>query len=546
MIRARLCSAGRWVAAIAILLAATGTPAAEDNGGRKTAEEAGNARATATTADMLGERPCGSPRSALRTLMLWQAPASRDLVRAATCIDRSGMEDPARDATERAEMLKKILDGMGLHLDFETIPEEPEFRDAAGRAVFELFPGRLGRVELVLDGKRWLFPPASLERIAELYRETYPFDLAAMMGTAPSWLRLKVAGVAVWQVFGILVLVALALLLQRLVIMLVSTSLHRLVRRLRPEWTGQVAHRAAMPLGGLAMAGAFAAGMPLLQFSLAVNRVGLFAARVLAAASLVWLGFRLVDVLSEFMADRATRTDTKMDDQLVPIVRKFLKFVLSLVGGVFILHNLDVSIGSLLAGLGLGGAALAFAAKDSLAHLFGSLMIFLDKPFQIGDFVKVGTEVEGTVEEVGFRSTRVRTPDDSLMTVPNAKMAESIVENLGARKHRRYRVFLGLTYDTPPSRIEAFCEGVRALLVETDGVVQDRSLVEFQNFGDSSLSVLLNCFLEAPDWATELRLRATLNLAILRLAERMEVQFAFPTRTIHVASMPERDDTAAN
>jgi MscS family membrane protein len=489
--------------------------------------------------------PCASPRQALRTLLHWQTPPTEDVIRAATCVDRTEMESPAQTAPAMAAKLKKVLDGRGLFVDLENVPDDPEFKDDQGQNAFDLFPDRLGSVLLVRQGHRWVFPPATLDRVGDLYRETYPLDLAAMMGAAPLWLRLEWIGVAVWQVLGILLLIGGTILLQRMVILLVATTLHRLAGQLGHDGAKEVAHRSASPLGGLAMAGMFAAGMPLLQFPVSVNRVALFGARVLAAASLVWLGYRMADVLSDRMARKASETETKMDDQLVPIVRKFLKFLVGLLGGVFILHNLDVNIGSILAGLGLGGAALAFAAKDSLAHFFGSLMIFLDKPFQIGDFIKVGSEVEGTVEEVGFRSTRVRTPQDSLMTVPNAKMAEAIVDNLGVRKLRRYRAVLGLVYGTPPDRVEAFCEGVRQLLEATDGVVHLKSLVEFQDLSESSLSILLNCFIDAPTWEAEMRIRSILNLALLRLAVQIGVEFAFPTRTIHVASMP-RDDAAPN
>ena len=491
------------------------------------------------------DRPCASPRQVLRTLLHWQTPPLDDSIRASACIDRTEMESPAQAAPEMAAKLKKVLDGRGLFVDLENVPDDPEYKDDLGQNAFDLFPDRLGNIPMVRQGHRWVFPPSTLDRIDDLYRQTYPLDLAAMMGAAPLWLRLQLVGVAVWQVLGMLLLFGASILLQRMVIILVATTLHRLAGQMGHDGAKEVAHRSAAPLGGLAMAGMFAAGMPLLQFAVSVNRVGLFAARVLAAASLVWLGYRMADVLSDAMARKAAKTETKLDDQLVPIVRKVLKFVVGVLGGVFILHNLDVNVGSLLAGLGLGGAALAFAAKDSLAHFFGSLMIFLDKPFQIGDYIKVGTEVEGTVEEVGFRSTRVRTPQDSLMTVPNAKMAESIIDNLGVRKLRRYRAVLGLAYDTPPERIEAFCEGIRQIFIHTDGVVQDRCLVEFQDLSESSLSILLNAFIEAPDWAAEMRIRTVLNLALLRLAKELGVEYAFPTHTVHVATMPQ-DGGAAN
>jgi MscS family membrane protein len=117
-------------------------------------------------------------------------------------------------------------------------------------------------------------------------------------------------------------------------------------------------------------------------------------------------------------------------------------------------------------------------------------------------------------------------------------MAESVVDNLGLRKHRRYRTVLALTYNTPPQLMGEFCLGLRSLLEASPRVAHERSLVEFHDFGDCSLSVMLNCFIEADDWPTEMSVRAELNLAILVLADKVGVRFAFPTRTIHVASMP--------
>jgi MscS family membrane protein len=234
---------------------------------------------------------------------------------------------------------------------------------------------------------------------------------------------------------------------------------------------------------------------------------------------------------------RAAKTATKLDDQLVPIVRKSLKLVVSIIGTVFILQNLNVDVGSLLAGLGLGGLAFALAAKDTVANFFGSIMIFIDKPFHVGDWIQIGDDVEGTVEEVGFRTTRVRTFYNSMLTVPNARVTDSCVDNLGARQYRRYKADLSLTYNTPPAKISAFCEGVRQLIESLPGMRKDFYLVEFTEFGDSGLNIMVYSFMHTPDWDTELRVRTNFNLAILQLAEDLGVEFAFPTRTLHVDSV---------
>jgi MscS family membrane protein len=206
-----------------------------------------------------------------------------------------------------------------------------------------------------------------------------------------------------------------------------------------------------------------------------------------------------------------------------------------IIGGIFVLQNMDVDVGSLLAGLGLGGLAFALAAHHTIANFFGSLVVFIDRPFQIGDWVVIDG-IEGTVEEVGFRTTRVRTFYESLVTVPNAKLTETSIDNYGARPYRRYVANLGLAIDTPPLRIAAFCEGVRAIIQRLPGMRHDNALVEFDEYKESSLNIMVYCFIDAPEWGPELATRTALNLEILKLAADLGVSFAFPTRTLHLAT----------
>ena len=158
----------------------------------------------------------------------------------------------------------------------------------------------------------------------------------------------------------------------------------------------------------------------------------------------------------------------------------------------------------LVAGIGIGSIAVGFAARDSIENLFGTFTVLLDKPFQVGDWILVG-DLEGTVEDVGFRSTRIRTFYNSLISVPNRTFISSNVDNMGQRRYRRIREMLGLTYDTPPEKIEAFCEGVRRIIATHPYTRKDYYHVYFNGFGPSSLDVLLYCFVETPDWSTELR-----------------------------------------
>ena len=195
---------------------------------------------------------------------------------------------------------------------------------------------------------------------------------------------------------------------------------------------------------------------------------------------------------------------------------------------------------SVLAGLGLGGLAFALAAKDACANFFGSIMILLDRPFNIGDWVIIG-ETEGSVEEIGFRSTRIRTFYDSLITVPNSILANANIDNMGQRNYRRIKAFFGLTYDTPPEKMEAFLEGVKNIVKANPYTRKDYYHVVFTAYGNFSLDVMLYCFSKVPDWSAELVQRQNIYLEILRLAEKIGVDFAFPTQTLHMESFPGQE-----
>jgi len=177
--------------------------------------------------------------------------------------------------------------------------------------------------------------------------------------------------------------------------------------------------------------------------------------------------------------------------------------------------------------------------------------VLLDKPFHVGDWVKIG-DLEGTVEEVGFRSTRIRTFYNSLITMPNATLIATAVDNLGARTYRRWSTMLSLTYDTPPEKIEAFCEGIRELVRRHPDMRKDYFHVYANEYGAASLNVLLYVFFQTPGWPEELKARHQLFLQILRLAREVGVEFAFPTQTLHVhrsewepAAWSEAEDAGA-
>ncbi len=258
---------------------------------------------------------------------------------------------------------------------------------------------------------------------------------------------------------------------------------------------------------------------------------------------LLWFALRLTDNLTSVWLTRAESTEGTYDDQLVPIVRTSGKVVLVIVAVIMIIQNSGGDVGSLLAGFGIGGIAVAMASKDAIANIFGSVVIFVDRPFQIGDWVEIGGQ-EGTVEEVGLRVTRIRTFANSLITVPNSQLTTTAINNWSRMEKRRIKLTLGLTYDAGADQIEAAVDAIRDVLRNDERIAQDFFLVNFTDFGPSSLDIFVYCFTRTVRWDEYMQVRQEVLLAFMRRMESLGLGFAFPTQSLHIESLPAGARTA--
>ena len=255
--------------------------------------------------------------------------------------------------------------------------------------------------------------------------------------------------------------------------------------------------------------------------------------RMLSIVLVGWFLWRLIDGFSVYAMSRAQKTDSTLDDQLVPFVSKTLKLFLVVTGILVIAQNLGYSISGLVASLGIGGIAVAMAAKDTIANLFGSVMLLVDRPFAVGDWIKT-SQFEGVVEEIGFRSTRIRTFARTLVNVPNSILANMVIDNIDARSKRRIKMRIGVTYNTNTEKMQQAIAGIEKILAEHPGVDQEFSLVKFDNFEDSSLSIFLYYFSKSKEWAVYLQVRQEVNMQIMQLLESLGLEFAFPSRTLYI------------
>ncbi len=215
----------------------------------------------------------------------------------------------------------------------------------------------------------------------------------------------------------------------------------------------------------------------------------------------------------------------------MPLIKRTLGTFFILLSVIIILEAAGAHVGTFLAGLGIGGLAVALAAQDSLANMFGSLVVLLDQPFHSGDAVKIGDD-EGTVEDIGLRSTRLRTAGRTLVVIPNKTVASVSIVNYSRMPQRRVDQTLGLTYDTSPEQMWEILEDLRKLLRADAGVHQDLVAVNFLEFDESSLEIQVVYFTRDPDWARHLETRERVNLKIMRAVSARGLSFAFPTQTV--------------
>ena len=249
--------------------------------------------------------------------------------------------------------------------------------------------------------------------------------------------------------------------------------------------------------------------------------------------NIAWLVNRVIDALiEEYLVPIIEKSESDLDDQLLPILRKGIHAAVWIMAVIVGLNNAGYDVGALIAGLGIGGLAFALAAQDTVANFFGGITIFVDKPFTVNDWIIINGH-EGIVEEVGIRSTRIRTFPGRLITIPNKVFAESAIENVAAEPSRRVILMLGLTYDTDHNRIKEALSILNEIHAKYAHQLEEKHLELFDSFGDFSLNVKFVYYIKKGE--DIFQLNSTINLEILERFNNAGLEFAFPTQTIHAS-----------
>lgn len=434
--------------------------------------------------------------------------------------------------------LKQVLDGEGHYIDLEHLPSQANYFDSTAKQHIYIIVKEYPKLYLQRINNEWVFGERAIREIEVIHPQVFRFGTDKLLNILPKIGTRVVFGLHVWQHVGILLLAFLIFLSHKVMTAIFERFIYRFfIQKGREKLAEKYVLPVARPISVFFVIFILIVFIPALQLPADISHYLI----IILKASQPFFGtivfYRLVNILALYLERLASQTESTLDDQLVPLIRKTLKTFVVAIGSLVVLDNLNVPILPLLTGLSIGGLAFALAAQDTIKNFFGSLMIFIDKPFQIGHWVTSG-DIDGTVEEVGFRSTRIRTFRNSVMYVPNGKLADSMIDNHGLRQFRRFYTQIAIAYGTPPHLIEAFVAGLRTIVEQHPSTRKDVYHIYFNDLSAYSMNVMFYIFFDVPTWADELKARHEILLEIVKLANELGIRFAFPTQTLHMETFP--------
>ncbi len=327
-------------------------------------------------------------------------------------------------------------------------------------------------------------------------------------------------------------------LVRQMIQPLLIRRLHRLAARTETQWDDIIIAALDTPLRYLMMALILAAGVELINLEATIGVFITHVSRTLIIVAVFLIVFQMGSYITQNPLTMRRVTSLRVDDALLPFLRTALRFLLIMLALVIVVEEWGYNVNGLIAGLGVGGLAVALAAQDTISNLFGFSMIVGDRPFVEGEYI-VTSAASGTVENVGLRSTRIRQLDQSLVTIPNNSLASNPITNWSRLSKRRINTTIGLTYQTSSAQLRGLLHVLREMLQNHPLVEKDSVVVIFTNFGENSLDILVRCYLAIEDW-TEFHLeQEKIFLDIMDMVQQMGLEIAFPSRTIYIEEMPE-------
>lgn len=481
-----------------------------------------------------------SPYQAIYQHLYYLQPETNDPAKAAEALTQVG---DSATMVKLAIQLKQILDGNGYFVNLESLPRNPQWRDTITRSsTYSPFPGENPNIFVIEKNGVWRYSLETVKAIPAMHQHLYPFGIDRLVNWFGQNAQHSFLGLYTWQWIGLLLLPVLLFLLYWLIYFLLFPIIRSLAQRFQvDDITSQRSLRHAdhyLSLWVLVKVAIMA--IPILQLPVQVNEWMLHGLRITSWIFIMLLGLRILDLIFVYVRKAAEKTETKTDDQLVPILRKSAQVALVIFILIPILRLLEVNLTALIAGLSIGGIAIALAAQDTVKNLISSALIFFDKPFQIGDYILAGG-VEGTVVEIGFRSTRMMTIDSSIISIPNSNMINDQIVNLGLRQYRLVHFMIGVVYNTPADQIQRFIDSLREMAHAHPITRKDLIFIYLHELNSSSIDIRFRVPVVVPDFKNELIVREELVMGIIRLAHEAGISFAFPSQSLYVESFPGQE-----
>jgi MscS family membrane protein len=346
-----------------------------------------------------------------------------------------------------------------------------------------------------------------------------------------SILEREFLGNPLWQYGLLFIVLFVGIFISRFVEYIFTHRLLGLAKRTPTKLDETIIHITKKPLRLVIFLLALHIGLSLFSFPENIRKILTNIFNILVALIVAYFLVRMVDLLIAYIQPRVEATESKLDDQMLPILRKSLRVFIVVIVFLVVLQNMGYNIFSLLAGLGLGGLALALAAQETLSNFFGSIAIFADRPFHVGDRIQV-EGYDGPVEAIGFRSTKIRTLDGTLVTIPNSKIANTCINNISARPTIKRLYTIGITYNSGYEKMCRALEIIREVHKEVEEI--ENYWVYFRDFGSHSLDILVISWCKELKYEEYLKIQERINLEIMRRFDEEGIEFAFPTHTIYL------------
>ena len=492
-----------------------------------------------------------NPKATLYTHLYFLQDDSYEPVKSATTIrgaDRS-------EAVEITLKIRDVFEAHGLDVAFDEVPESTnyldtitDYSDALDKSLlhrYTPFPLRLPEIYIERTSGKWYYSKETIDNIDKIYKDTFPFELSWLPRKFPGFFKKTLLGIKIWKPILVIFVGFLLLLLYRLFLpslVFVLQKIKNSISRLEHIRTKDLIRELARPLALILVLWIVSILIPYFYFD-ELNSYIVIGINIAETILWVVVVIALVDLFLRLYMESNVKSKTRLEKQLAPILSKLFLSLIVFIGFLHILTIFGVRPATVIAGASIGGLAVAFAAQESIKNFLGTIVIFLDKPFHIGDWIAIN-DLEGEVEGVGVRSTRIRAADTTVHQIPNSVISEANINNKGLRTHRRYTTELGIRYDTPPKLVRAFKNGIKEIIKIHPGADHENYNVEFSSFGDFALMILVNVYFTNLEWGDEEAARNILNLAVIELAAELGVEFAFPSSTLMIEQFPDKESLA--